>query len=221
MAGVPILSYLSPNGRLFSIGAETSGLSYMSCHEVDLVTGALTFVGTIRVNVPEIAATTHVFRGLKVIDSGTTGWRIYFATTASVLINGGVFCVNNVDKADFIPVGFTLFPFATGSNQKAVYSLQEPANIGVNHLNVASTGISLDLTNNKLYVHNGVAATHQYYVYNTNAVLNCPSRAATIDQATDRFTITAHGFLDNDPIFVSDSFKSFSILMHSFYGYNH
>lgn len=202
---VPILSYLSPNGRLFSIGAEAGGISNISLHTVDMTTGVHTYVGTIRMSLPDVAATTHTYRGFKVIDSGVSGWRIFLATSANVLINGGLFCVNNVDLADFLPAGpGTLFPNATGSNQKATYFLQDPSNIGVGQLNIATAGVTLDLPNNRVYVHNGIAATHQYYVYNSSATLNCPLTATTIDATTDRITQTAHGYVDNTPIFITN-----------------
>lgn len=203
---IPVLTYLSANGRLFSVNTEGTGTINISLHTVNLATGAVVYVGTIRMTVADNAATTHTYRGLKVVDSGTTGWRIFLATTGSVLINGGLYCVNNVDLADFLAVGpGTLFPNATGSNQKATYFLQDPANIGVGQLNIASAGVTLDLPNNRVYVHNGVAATHQFYVYSTTATLNCPlTVGATIDAGTDRITITAHGYVDNTPIFITN-----------------
>jgi hypothetical protein len=202
---VPLLTYMSPNGRLFSVGAEGSGIIAVSLYTSDLSTGASAYRGTIRMTVADNAATTHTFRGLKVIDNGTTGWRIFLATTGSVLINGGLYCVNNVDLADFLAVGLgTLFPSATGSDQKATYLLQDPSNIGVMQLNTASVGVALDVTNNRAYVHNGVSATHQYYVYSTNATLNCPKAVGlTIDAGTDRITQSSHGYVDNTPIFLS------------------
>lgn len=202
----PVLTYLSPNGRLFSVGAETGGLIPVSLHTVNLTTGATVFIGTIRISVADTAATTHTLRGLKVIDAGTTGWRIFLATSGSVTINGGLYCVNNVDLADFIAVGpGTLFPNATGSNQKATYLLQDPSNIGVGQLNIAAAGVTLDIANNRVYVHNGSAATHQFYVYSTTATLNCPlSVGLSIDQTTDRITHTAHGFVDNTPVFITN-----------------
>lgn len=203
---VATLTYLSPNGRLFTLGTIASGIVPISMHSINLATGATTFMGTIRIPLPNLAATTHTFRGFKVLDDvGTTGWRIFLATSGSVTINGGLFCVNNVDQSDFLPTGLgTLFPFATGSNQKATYFLQDPSNIGVGQLNIASGGVVLDRPNNRVYVHNGVAATHQYYVYSTNAILNCPTAPGTIDQATDRVTINAHGFADNTPVFITN-----------------
>ncbi len=203
---VPVLTYLSPNGRLFSVGAETSGIINISLHTVNLTTGATAYIGTIRMAVADNAATTHVLRGLKVIDTGTTGWRIFLATTGSVLINGGLYCVNNVDLADFLAVGpGTLFSSATGSNQKATYLLQDSSNIGVGQLNIASVGVTLDTANNRVYVHNGVAATHQFYVYSTTATLNCPlSVGLSIDAGTDRVTHVGHTFLNNDPVFLTN-----------------
>lgn len=203
---VPILTYLSPNGRLFSVGAEASGIIPVSLHTVNLTTGTTSFVGTIRITVADNAATTHTFRGLKVIDTGTSGWRIFLATSGSVTINGGLYCANNVALADFLAVGpGTLFPSATGSDLKATYFLQDPSNIGVGQLNIASTGVTLDLPNNRVYVHNGVSATHQFYVYSTTATLNCPlTTGVTIDSTTDRLTQTAHGYLTNDPIFLTN-----------------
>lgn len=202
---VPTLTYMSPNGRLFSVGVEASGIIAIALYTVNLATGSSSYIGTIRMTVADNAATTHVYRGLKVIDNGTTGWRIFLATTGSVLINGGLYCVNNVDLADFISVGLgTLFPSATGSNQKATYFLQDPANIGVGQLNVAAAGVTLDVPNNRVYVHNGVSATHQFYVYSANAALNCPKAVGlTIDAGTDRITHTAHGYVDNTPISLS------------------
>lgn len=203
---IPLLTYLSPNGRLFSVGVEAGGLIAVSLHTIDLTSGAKVFIGTIRMTVADLAATTHTFRGFKVIDSGTTGWKIYLATAGSIVINGGLYCVNNVDLADFVAVGpGTLFPNATGSNQKATYLLQDPANIGVGQLNIASAGVTLDIPNNRVYVHNGTAAVHQFYVYDTSAILNCPLNiGATIDAGTDRVTIVAHGYVDNTPVFITN-----------------
>lgn len=203
---VPVLTYLSPNGRLFSVGAEASGLVNVSLHTVSLTTGAPVFIGTIRISIADNAATTHALKGLKVIDSGTTGWRIFLATTGSVLINGGLYCANSVDLADFVAVGpGTLFPSATGSNQKATYLLQDPSNIGVSQLNIAATGVILDTANNQVYVHNGVAATHQFYVYSTTATLDCPKATGlAITAATDTVTHTAHGYANNTPVLLSD-----------------
>jgi hypothetical protein len=202
---VPTLSTLSPNGRLFSVTSEVGGIVVVSLHTVNLTTGATAYVGMIRMSIADNAATTHTYRSIKVVDNGTTGWKIYLVTSGTVLINGGVYCANSVDLADFLAIApGTLFPSATGSNQKATYFLQDPSNIGVGQLNIASAGAAIDLTNNRLYVHNGVSATHQYYVYDTSAVLDCPTTAGlAISDVTDRVTQVAHGYVDNTPIFIS------------------
>jgi hypothetical protein len=190
---------------LFSIGAEGTGFSFISLHEIDLTTGAKTYIGQIRMALADLAATTHSFKGFKVVDTGTTGWKIFVATAASVLINGGLYCVNNVDKVDFLSVGSTTFPSATGSNQKATYLMQDPSAIGVGQLNTAPTGVSLDTTNNLVYVHNGVGGAHQFYLYSTTATLNCPlATGLVIDSVTDTITQVAHGYLNNDPVFVTN-----------------
>lgn len=203
---VPVLSYLSPNGRLFSVGAEGSGLIPVSLHTVDLVTGSITFNGTIRITVADNAVTTHALKGLKVLDSGVSGWRIFLATTGSILINGGLYCANNVALSDFLSVSpGTLFPSATGLNQKATYFLQDSANIGVGQLNIASTGVTLDIPNNRVYVHNGISTVHQFYVYSSNSTLNVPlATGITLDSTLDTFNQTAHGYLNNDPIFITN-----------------
>lgn len=198
---IPVLSYLSPNGRLFSLGAEAAGVSFMSLHTVDFATGAKTFVGQIRFSLPDTAATTHTLRALKVIDTGTTNWKIFIATSGSVVINGGLFCGNKIDQADFLAVGSTLIPFATGNDQKAIYAFQDAANIGVGQLNIASVGAILDNPNNRIYVHNGVAATHQYYVYDTATAPTYTTASVSVSVASPGIVVdTGHTFATNTPV---------------------
>lgn len=199
-ATIPVLSYLSPNGRLFSIGAEAGAVSFISLHEIDLATGAKSYVGQIRFSLPDFAATTHILRSLKVVDTGTTGWKIFVVTTGSVTINGGLFMANSIDRADFIPVGSTLIPFATGNNQKAVYALQDPANIGAGQLNIAAVGSVLDTSGNRIYVHNGIAATHQYYVYSTNTSPTWTPNSVTGTEATNVINDVGHTFVNGTPL---------------------
>jgi hypothetical protein len=202
---VPVINYSTASGRVFTLSAEAGGNSILSLHTYNFATGDVAYIGCIRVSLPDIAATTHTLRSLKVIDTGSTGWKIFITTSASILINGGTFCANNIDLIDFSPLAFPTIPFATGLNQKAVYFLQDPLNIGVGQLQTISVGSVLDQNNNRIYVHNGAAATHQYYVYDTSASLNCPlTTGVTIDAGTDRLTQTAHGYADNTPIFLTN-----------------
>jgi hypothetical protein len=199
---VPSLSWLSPNGRLFSIGVEAGGVTPISLYTIDFSTGVTTYRGTIRVTTADTAATTTTFRFIKAIDTGVTGWKIFIGTTGSVLINGGVYCVNKVDLADFLNASpGTLFPAATSSDVKATYFLQDPSNIGVGQLNVATAGAVLDSANNRLYVHNGVAATHQYYVYDTSIAPTYTPAAVSVSVASPgKVTYNSHPFLTNDPV---------------------
>lgn len=191
---------VTTNGRIFNIAAEASGLVVCSLHEFDVDTGDVTYIGKIQFNLPDTAATAHTYRAFKVIDTGTTGWKMTITTTGSVLINGGTFLINKIDKSDFVPVGFPTIPFASGNDQKAVYFLQDPSNIGVGQLQTASAGAALDVAASKLYVHNGIAATHQYYVYDLSVAPTYSVAAITGTEATNIINHAGHSFADNTPI---------------------
>lgn len=192
---------VTDNNRLFVIGTLVAGIVPILLYDFNLATGAYAYVGRINVSVPNSAATTHTIRTLRVAnDSTNTGWKLFIATTGTITINGGLFLANNIDKADFIPAG-TSIPFATGNNQKAVYFLQDPANIGVGQLNIASVGASYDQSNNRLYVHNGVAATHQYYVYNTSTSPTYSTTSVSVSVASPGVVSDAgHSFVANTPV---------------------
>lgn len=193
--------YLTENGRCFLVSTE-AGTASVILYEIDYTNGSSTYIGRIQIQMPDTAATTTTYRALKIIDTGTTGWKLFLVTTGSVTINGGTLLVNNLARADFVPIGFPTIPFATGNDQKAVYFLQDPANLGVLHTNsnIASAGAVLDKPNNRLYVHNGVAATHQYYVFATNTAPTYTTAAVTGTAATDVISHAGHTFLANDPI---------------------
>lgn len=200
--------HMTPNGRIFVVGAETNGLVQVALYSINYTDMSTAYVGRIQFAIPDVAATTHTYRSFKAYDSGTTGWKLFLSSTASVAINGGTYCVNNVDLADFVPIGFPTFGYANGNNQKATYFLQNPSFLGVNHTaannqNVASVGSALDRTNGLLYVHNGVAATHKYFVFNANATPTWASNSVTGDAGTDVITDTGHTYVDNDPIVFS------------------
>lgn len=191
--------YKTSNDRIFIPYAVAAGTIGLALYTHSALTNTNTLVGKIQFNVPNTAATVHTLRGFKVIDTGTTGWKIFYTASASVLINGGTFLVNNVDLADFI-LSPTTIPFASGNNQKAVYFLQDPATLGVGHLNIASAGSTIDTANNKLYVHNGIAATHQYYVYDTAISPTYATAAITGTESTNIINHAGHTFANNDPI---------------------
>lgn len=189
------------NNRLFVCGTPTAGNIPILLYDFSLATGAYAYVGRINVTMPNSAATTQTIRSLRVaVDTTNTGWKLFITTVGSVTINGGTFLVNSIDKANFTPGGTTI-PFATGNNQKAVYFLQDPANIGVGQLQIAAVGSSYVPTSNRLYVHNGVSATHQYYVYDTAATPTYAVNTVNVSVASPGVvTDTGHTFVLNTPV---------------------
>lgn len=196
----PNATVCSSNGRIFSIALESGGLSQIALHTINFATGAISYVGKIQISLPDVAATTTTFRSIKIQDTGSTGWKIFITTSATVLINGGTFLINKIDLADFVPIGFPTIAYATGNDQKAVYFLQDPSAIGVGQLQTASAGSVLDSANNRLYVHNGVAATHQYYVFDTATTPTYTTGSVTGVATTDAVSHSGHTFVANDPI---------------------
>jgi len=192
---------VTPNGRVFVTSSEVNTIIQVALYDFNFTTGVATYIGKITIRAGDTAATTHTLRGLKILDNaGTTGWKVFYASTGSVAINGGLYMAHKVDKADFTFLG-TDFPFATGNDQKATYFLQDPANIGVGQLNISTAGLALDISNNKLYVHNGVAATHQYYVYDTAITPTYTSTSVSVSVASPGVvTHAGHTFSNNDPV---------------------
>jgi hypothetical protein len=270
--------FATPNGRVFIIGVVAAGVIPIYLYDFDYTTGVSSFVGRINMTTPNTAATTHTVRGLRVVDAGVTGWKIFVLTVGSVLPNGGTFVLNNIDKTDFVQVSFPTIPFATGNGQKAVYFLRNSntlfttsttvsvaspgkvsytahpfqtndtvtfsfgtlptglalntvyfvrnptandfelsatrggasinttgsggtAQIGLVFAETALAGCVLDLANNRLYSHNGTAATHQYFVRNTAASMTYATTAVSVSVAAPgKVSHTAHGFQTNDAV---------------------
>jgi hypothetical protein len=195
--------HASPNGRLLVLGALATGVGTLHLYDFNYTTGASAYVGRINFVIPNTAATTFAAKGVRIHnDGGNTGWRIALAATGSVLINGGVFVLNNIDKADFVQVSPPTIPFATATDQKAVYFTQLSGAIGAGQLETSLAGLIYNSTDSKLYAHNGVSATHQYYVRDMAATnMTYVPSAATITVATPGVvTSTAHGFAANDPV---------------------
>lgn len=206
--GGPI--YLSPNGRCFVITAVSAGLATVLCYSFNISTGATAYLGKVILTLPNLAATTHAIRGFKVLDTGTTDWKIFVQTTGSVLINGGLFMGHNVALADFTNAGTTL-PMATATDQKAVYSLQNPALLGATNDQTAGIGIILpnassDVSiNTKIFGFNGLVASNwQAFVHDWSGTPQVAGTqtGATITVGTPGIVTTgaAHGFLALDPV---------------------
>jgi len=190
---------MTENGRVFILSSEAITTSII-LYNFNYQTAEYSYVGRINIQMPDTSATTTVYRAVKVLDTGTTGWKIFLVTTGSVLINGGPLLINDLALTDFVPVGFPTISFATGDSQKAVYKLEDPAFTGAGHLNTASAGAVLDRANSRLYVHNGVSATHQYYVFNTSVAPTYTTFAVTGDQSANIVDHTGHAFVNGDPV---------------------
>ncbi len=186
--------------RIFLLAVPVAGSVNIILYNHNIKTGISTYVGRLTFRSPNILTTT-VFKGLDVQDTGTTGWKIWLASTNAILINGGLTLLNKIDLADFTPLGSITIDPATGNDQKAAYLLQDPAAIGVNQLNITSNGVVVDSVGNKAYVHNGISATHQYYVYDTAIAPTFTESTITGTNANPGvFTLNSHGFVLNDPV---------------------
>jgi hypothetical protein len=150
---------ISANDRLFAVTAEVNGLITVAAYNLQSVNGDVTYIGKIVIQVPEPPTTTYAIRGLRVVDSGVTGWKIFLLVTANQVAHNGLYMVDNLDLADFTFVPPT-FPTATAPSQKAVYKLDNNP-FDLNN----GTGLSIDVANSKLYVHRGLATTHSFIRY--------------------------------------------------------
>jgi hypothetical protein len=210
-AQTPAGIYCTDNGRLFVLATPVNGTSYdtlpVLLYDFNTTTGAHAYVGRINVSLPNLVAAVHTIRSFKVIDTGTTGWKLFITTTATgSIINGGTFLANNIDKADFIPIGSPTIAMATSSGAKAVYFLQDSANLGVSHSNsnTASAGSVLDIAGSRIYVHNGTAATHQYFVFDTATSPTWSSASVSVSVASPGVVTDAgHSYLANDIVIFS------------------
>lgn len=117
-------AFATDNGRLFMIGAISSGVLPVVLYEINQVTGIHQYIGRINIAVPSSPAIVHTIRSIKAIDSGTTDWKIYVVASGTILVGGsGVLLANNINRSDFSQVSPPTILFATGNNQKAVYQL--------------------------------------------------------------------------------------------------
>jgi hypothetical protein len=124
------IMFASDNGRIFVLGAISAGALPILCYEINQSTGVHTYVGRVNMAVPASPAIVHTIRSLKVLDTGTSGWKIYAIATGTILLGGsGVLLANNIARSDFTQVSPPTIPFATGSNQKAVYQLGRLASL--------------------------------------------------------------------------------------------
>jgi len=278
--------FASNNSRIFVLGTQSASptaLLPILCYEFDSNTGAHTYIGRVNVRLPQSPAIVHTIRALKVVDAGTTGWKIYLSAVGTVLVAGsGTLLVNKVDRADFTQVAPPTIDFATGNDQKAVYQLGRratmnsrsmtitlgtpvkfnftahgfanndqvyftsqvgaawtastfvvntkyfvrnasandfelsatfngasiaaaagPTSVVMQELNqeIDAAGSILDYDNNRLYVHAGLSAQHQYFVRDTSVAPTYSTTAVDIISGTPaKINLVGHPYTENEPI---------------------
>jgi len=167
--------FVSDNNRLFITTAESGGTITCALYDIDPDTNSITYDGKITFRVKDSPSTTHVVRGLRVVDDGTTGWKLFWLSTASQAANAGLYMVNNIDLADFqiAPVDF---PEATAGGQKATYKIENTV-----FDMTAGAGVSIDKDATRIYVHNGVAANHKFIVFDYSLTISTVTSGITTD----------------------------------------
>ncbi len=215
--------WVSANNRLYVLLTVLATGAQIAMYNFNPTTGSYTYVGKICVLLPNNPASTYSFKGIRVYNDSTDNsgnWRIFIANT-TIIPNGGVFCVNKVDNNDFIPGNIgalpapaNIIPLATGTDQKAVYFMQAPNAMGASHLFSVSAGISLEYSTNKIWVHQGLAASHNFSSWNAAvASLVLPTYSVNLNAATPcTVTHNAHPFQVNDQVIFTGGTMPFTTL---------
>lgn len=194
--------FASDNGRLFLGQVIVQGFLTLMCYEIDPVNLTWVYVGRLQIALPNTAATTHTPRSIRVIDSGTTGWKVIICTIGSVLINGGVFLANKVDRADFWPGGGNIIWIAQTDDVKGVYHL-------VRFLGAAqtiTTAFGTGLNGSEAVCLFGTALAFSSAVFNVaNPPTVEPTVTASSAVSSPHFTATAHGLANGDPVILSNA----------------
>jgi hypothetical protein len=213
---IPSQSFFNPStGHLFLLG-PTSPTPIVALFNFNNATGAYSYVGKVTLALGNVAATTYVLRGFKVYENAGV-INVLVSVTGSIAINGGTYVGWGLAASDFTIGGTSIFS-ASGSNQKAVYFLQDPAAVGSAHVATTSWGIALPYTssngavNTKLWQFNGTLALPQLYSWDLSLtptvagiITNGISAQTTLYAGTSPsafFTMGAssNGYANGDPI---------------------
>ena len=137
----PAFTAFSPStNRLYVLG-PISATPTVALFNFNNSTGVYSYVGKVLLSLANAAATTHTTRGFEVYESGGLIYPM-ISTTGTVAINGGTFVGWGLSASDFTIGGTTIFP-ASGSNQKAMYFMQDSAALGNAHVATTSWGLSV------------------------------------------------------------------------------
>jgi len=207
----------SSNNRLFVLGSApaTGVINNILCYNFNPVTGAHSYVGKIIFAIS--APATITTRSFKVDDSNTSNIKIFFGYTSTTSSMGGVLMINKVTLASFTPTGTTYYA-AQANDAAAVYALEAPLEVGGANLmtavacvTVPGTNSSNPAINTKAYVHNGVSATHQHYIFDYAAAPQIASlgtstvTAANTTGASTTFTMVGNTLAVNDAVIITSN----------------
>ena len=211
---IPGMMFLSPNGRLYVLmSAPVTGVAnQIACYDFDLATGVATYRGKIAFSIS--AQTVATVRQFKVDDSNTSNIKIFYTCISTGVLTGGLYMLNKVALTDFVPAGFPTIYTAISNDVKGVYTLQAPLESGGANLLTTVTGLSVPFSsanaaiNTKVFVHNGVAATHQYYVfdYSVAPAITSMGTATSSSNTTGAgaiFTMAGNTLAIGDPVIVT------------------
>lgn len=212
----PTFVYHNPaTNHLFALG-PVSANPIIALFTFNTTTGAYAYVGKVTLSLANAAATTEVWRGFKVYEVSGVIYPL-ISSTGSVVINGGTFVGWNLAASDFTIGGTTIYA-ASGSNQKAVYFLQDPAALGSAHVATTSWGLSLPQqssssgVNTKVWQWNGTLALPVLYSWDLSLtptvagiITNGVSAQTTLYAGTSPsafFTMGSsnNGYANGDPV---------------------
>ena len=185
--------FATDNGRVFMIGAIAGGAIPVVCYEINQVTGVHSYVGRVNISMPSSPAIVHTIRSIKVIDNGTTGWKVYIFASGTILFGGsGVLLANNLARTDFSQVSPPNIPFATGNNQKAVYQLGRLASLNSRSMTITlGTPVKFNFTAHGLNNNDQVYFTSQVGSAWTASTFAVNTKYFVRNAAPDSFELSA------------------------------
>jgi hypothetical protein len=192
---IPTYSYFNPTtNHLFVLG-PVSATPIVALFNFNNLTGVYSYVGKINMSLGNAAATTYVDAGFTVYETGGV-ITIVYSGSGSVVINGGTYIAANLATTDFTIGGTTIFA-ASGSNQKAVYFLQDPAAVGVAHVATTPWGNALPqfsssgTVNTKVWQFNGTLAAPQLYSWDLSVTPNVAGIVSSFTSSTTPYAGTS------------------------------
>jgi hypothetical protein len=206
-------SQATNNNRLFFLSTVTTGVVLVGLYSRDPITLKHTVVGRIRVLLPNSPATTHTITGIRVLDSGSTGWKVFIATRSTgtnALRNGGVILVNKVDLSDFnMSITPITFAAAISDNAKGVYFLQDPTKLGQLHEMgtvpfAGVIGLGSYTPTDELLALTGTSTSMRADSFFMSTAPTVTPLACTVAHGTATvFTSNAHGLSANDALLIT------------------